>query len=148
MRSITGFMPFFISTLGLILLSGCGVSINLTADTEIPQHTAAAEQSFSTPVPHPTQTPEPTPLPTEPKPTWIPTPSELPLGYEQSIPFDGIYPVYTPFFASAEDAPLDDEELVLGVAWDGEAKAYPITVLRFREMVNDELAGFPTLVSY
>jgi hypothetical protein len=43
---------------------------------------------------------------------------------------------------------LHDDELVLGVAWDGEAKAYPITVLRFREMVNDELAGIPTLVTW
>ena len=133
---------------GAILLSSCGEPDSLKVDSEIHQTATVSAQSFSTPVPFPTQTPEPTPLPTEPKPTWIPTPSELPLGYEQSIPFDGIYPVYTPFFAPAEEAPLDDEELVLGVAWDGEAKAYPITVLRFREMVNDELAGIPILVTY
>ena len=73
-----------------------------------------------------------------------------PNNYEipQLIPFDGIRPVYDPQFSSAADAPLHDDELVLGVAWDGEAKAYPITVLRFREMVNDELAGIPTLVTW
>jgi hypothetical protein len=73
-----------------------------------------------------------------------------PNNYEfpQLIPFDGIRPVYDPQFSSAADAPLQDDELVLGVAWDGEAKAYPITVLRFREMVNDELAGIPTLVTW
>ncbi len=73
-----------------------------------------------------------------------------PNNYEfpQLIPFDGIRPVYNPQFSSATDAPLHDDELVLGVTWDGEAKAYPITVLRFREMVNDELAGIPTLVTW
>ena len=37
---------------------------------------------------------------------------------------------------------------VIGISLDGEAKAYPISVLRFREMVNDELAGIPTLVTW
>jgi hypothetical protein len=36
----------------------------------------------------------------------------------------------------------------MGVAWDGQAKAYPVTVLRIREMVNDEMAGVPYLVSW
>lgn len=64
------------------------------------------------------------------------------------IPFDGIAPIYDPEFAAASEAPLVDDELVIGIAWGGEAKAYPITVLRFREMVNDELAGIPTLVTW
>lgn len=66
----------------------------------------------------------------------------------QLIPPDGIPPVYEPQFQSAAEAPLRDEELVIGVALDGEAKAYPITVLRSREMVNDEMAGIPTLVTW
>lgn len=70
------------------------------------------------------------------------------MAFSQLIPFDGIYPVYAPAFVGAEEAPYADDELVLGVAWEGEAKAYSISVLRFREMVNDELAGTPTLVTY
>ncbi|MBI5829626.1 MAG: DUF3179 domain-containing protein, partial [Chloroflexi bacterium] len=62
--------------------------------------------------------------------------------------FDGIPPVYGPQFASTADAPLLDDELVMGIALDGEAKAYPVTVLRFREMVDDELAGIPILVTW
>ncbi len=62
--------------------------------------------------------------------------------------FDSINPIYSPEFAPASEAPLEDKELVLGVAWDGEAKAYPISVLRYREMVDDELAGIPTLVTW
>jgi hypothetical protein len=64
------------------------------------------------------------------------------------IPFDGIRPIYDPEFVSAAQSPLIDEELIIGIAWGGEAKAYPITVLRFREMVDDELAGIPTLVTW
>lgn len=64
------------------------------------------------------------------------------------LPRDAIRPVYDPEFVSASESPLLDDELIIGVAWEGEAKAYPITILRFREMVNDELAGIPTLVTW
>ncbi len=64
------------------------------------------------------------------------------------IGLDGIRPVYEPRFVAAADAPLEDEELIIGISIEGEAKAYPITVLRFREMVNDELGGLPILVSW
>ena len=68
--------------------------------------------------------------------------------FPQLIPFDGIPPVYDPQFASAADAPLLDDELVMGVSHGGTAKAYPVTVLRFREMVDDELTGIPILVTW
>jgi hypothetical protein len=64
------------------------------------------------------------------------------------IPRDGIRPIYEPVFGSAESALLLEDELVIGFAHEGEAKAYPISVLRFREMVNDELAGLPFLVTW
>ena len=66
----------------------------------------------------------------------------------QLIPRDGIRPIYEPRFRPASEAGLVDEELVIGVALDGEARAYPISVLRIREMVNDEMAGIPTLVTW
>jgi hypothetical protein len=68
--------------------------------------------------------------------------------YSQLLPYDGIRPIYDPQFASAAEAPLQDEELVMGVAFGDEAKAYPIAVLRSREMVNDELTGIPILVTW
>ena len=61
---------------------------------------------------------------------------------------DGIRPVYEPRFVAAADAPLEDGELIIGISLEGEAKAYPITVLRFREIVNDELGGLPILVTW
>lgn len=64
------------------------------------------------------------------------------------LPRDAIRPVYEPDFVGAADSPLHEDELVMGIAIQGEAKAYPVTVLRFREMVNDELAGLPILVTW
>jgi hypothetical protein len=64
------------------------------------------------------------------------------------LPYDGIRPIYEPEFSRPDDIKLNDDELVMGVAWEGEAKAYPVTVLRIREMVNDEMAGVPYLVSW
>ena len=66
----------------------------------------------------------------------------------RNLPLDAIPPIYDPEFVRADQSPLEQDELILGVAWDGEAKAYPISVLRIREMVNDELAGIPTLVTW
>ena len=69
-------------------------------------------------------------------------------SFPQLLPFDGIRPIYDPEFVGAEDSPLHEDELVLGIALEGESKAYPISVLRHREMVNDELAGIPILVTW
>ena len=66
----------------------------------------------------------------------------------QLIPPDGIPPIYDPTFIPASEVKYNADELVIGVEIDGEAKAYPITVLRSREMVNDDLAGIPILVTW
>ena len=68
--------------------------------------------------------------------------------FPRLLGLDSIAPVYDPEFATAADSPLKEDELVLGVAIDGEAKAYPVTVLRTREMVIDDLAGIPILVTW
>jgi hypothetical protein len=64
------------------------------------------------------------------------------------LPYDAILPVYNPEFGTADQVPLDDDELVIGISLNGESKAYSITVLRSREMVNDELGGLPILVTW
>lgn len=64
------------------------------------------------------------------------------------LPYDAILPVYRPEFGPADQVPLDDDELVIGISLNGESKAYSITVLRSREMVNDELGGLPILVTW
>lgn len=68
--------------------------------------------------------------------------------WNQLLMRDGIAPIYEPEFVPASEAGYDDDELVMGVAIDGEAKAYPVGLLNGREMVNDELAGTPILVTW
>lgn len=80
--------------------------------------------------------------------TSTPQRRELPPGWHQVLPYDGIRPIYEPEFSHPDEIIINDDELVMGVAWEGEAKAYPVTELRIREMVNDEMAGVPYLVSW
>lgn len=42
----------------------------------------------------------------------------------------------------------DDDIRVLGLRWNGEARAYPIPILDHHELVNDTLGGRPVLVSW
>ena len=65
-----------------------------------------------------------------------------------SLGFDAIRPIYVPNFASADQVNLKPDDLIIGVAMGDEAKAYPLKVLRFREMVNDEIDGRPILVTF
>ena len=66
----------------------------------------------------------------------------------QLLQKDAIRPVYDPQFVPAEVTPLGDRDYVLGVALNGDARAYPIGILRFREMVNDTVGGVPVLVTW
>jgi hypothetical protein len=66
----------------------------------------------------------------------------------QLFSFDGIRPVYDPVFGEVSEANIRDNELVMGVVINGEAKAYPVNMLKFREMVNVEIAGIPILVTW
>ena len=68
--------------------------------------------------------------------------------WSQLLARDAIFPIYDPEFAPAAEAPYADDELVIGVALNGEAKAYAIGPLNGREMVNDTLGGVPILVTW
>lgn len=73
---------------------------------------------------------------------------ELPKGYRPLLDRDQIRPVYDPQFAAAADVEWPSDMLVIGVAGDDVAKAYPVTHLNSREMVIDSLAGIPILVTW
>jgi hypothetical protein len=66
----------------------------------------------------------------------------------QLLPRDGIAPIYDPHFTSAELADYEDNELVMGVEINGDARAYPVGFLQHREMVDDVVGGTPILVSW
>ena len=74
--------------------------------------------------------------------------SEQEYSWSQLLQRDDILPVYNPEFVPADDAPYDDDELVIGVTINGEAKAYAIGPLNSREMVNDTVGGMPVLVTW
>ena len=67
-----------------------------------------------------------------------------------SVPRDIISALSDPTFLSADQARglLKDSDRVLGVSWNGEAKAYPVGILNWHELVNDTVAGRPVLVSW
>lgn len=72
----------------------------------------------------------------------------LPGGYRPVTSRDRIRPIYEPEYRSAADTDWSQDTLVLGVALEGEARAYPIRVLNHREMVLDRLGGTPILASW
>ena len=65
-------------------------------------------------------------------------------------PPDGIPPIDAPVFASIGDVSFidDDNEGVVVVEINGEVKAYPIRILIWHEIVNDEIGGVPVTVTY
>ncbi|GIL03203.1 MAG: hypothetical protein BroJett030_31020 [Alphaproteobacteria bacterium] len=64
-------------------------------------------------------------------------------------PRDGIPSIDHPqFIAVADEARLSDRDPVIALVADGEARAYPLAVLTWHEIVNDEIAGRPVAVTY
>ncbi len=72
----------------------------------------------------------------------------LPAGYLPVYRRDFIQPIYDPRFVSAEATDWPDDTDVIGVEIDGDARAYPVGLLTGREMVIDEVADVPLLVSW
>jgi hypothetical protein len=61
---------------------------------------------------------------------------------------DGIPALDSPPTVAAPSAPWRDDEWVVGVEWPGGARAYPLAILVWHELVNDTVGGRPILVSY
>lgn len=61
----------------------------------------------------------------------------------------GFVPLDDPTFLAADETDyFGDEELVLGVEFAGEFRAYPVRMLRYHHIVNDIVGGEPLLVTY
>jgi hypothetical protein len=73
--------------------------------------------------------------------------SEIYPGVEQRT---GIPVLDAPSFESSSEAGnwLGDNEMVLGVAFNGVVKAYPLRVISWHEVVNDEFAGENVMVTF
>ena len=75
-------------------------------------------------------------------------PNALPKGFRQLLDRDSIAPVYDPTFEPAAESSWADNVLVIGLAINGDARAYPVGYLNRREMVIDTVGGLPILVSW
>lgn len=61
---------------------------------------------------------------------------------------DGIPSIDAPRFASIDEAAIPGVEPVVSVALGGEARAYPLRILIWHQIVNDRIAGIPVAVTY
>lgn len=64
-------------------------------------------------------------------------------------PKDGIPALLEPKFVSAENADfMGPEDQVIGVILQGQPKAYPIKILNWHEVVNDDAGDTPIAVTF
>ena len=64
-------------------------------------------------------------------------------------PKDGIPSIDRPLFVAAEYANyLNPKDMVLGIEYNGSAKAYPIRILNWHEVVNDQCTGKKISLTY
>ena len=65
-------------------------------------------------------------------------------------PRDTIPAILEPVFAPLKEASkwMESDELVLGIEIDGDARAYPIKILSWHEVVNDVVAGRPVAATW
>jgi len=64
-------------------------------------------------------------------------------------PKDGIPALMEPKYVSADKAFfLKDDDQVIGVVVNGVARAYPLRIMSWHELVNDRFGGVPVLVSW
>ena len=72
--------------------------------------------------------------------------------YEEIIPGgpprDGIPSIDDPEFVRAAEAELPGNEPVIGLIVGAEARAYPLRILIWHEIVNDVIGGVPVAVTY
>ncbi len=65
-------------------------------------------------------------------------------------PMDGIPSIDNPKYIPLEEADewIEDNELVLAIIYKGVRRVYPLQILVWHEIVNDNIAGDPILITY
>lgn len=64
------------------------------------------------------------------------------------VPRDAIPPLFFPEYISLSETDLQDEDFVLGFELGEDTRAYPLKILNFHEIVNDEIGGEKVLITY
>jgi len=141
-----------------LLVMALVVAACAPADDVAGQHTDAASDAVPTSAAEPQPPPEMTESsPVEDVPSALddPTAEGLPEPLvdldriSALLPPDGIPAVDDPLFLPpAEVDFLGDQEPVLAIEVDGDARAYPIQIMTWHEIVNDTVIGRPPMVSF
>lgn len=130
---------------GSLILVACSSAENT------PSNTAVSESSESV-MPSDTSTLDTDPTDQEPDPTEEETviPEERDYQIVTLLPRDAIPAIDNPTFLSLEDADqvYSPDELVIGVEFEGEARAYSIPLLSRHEIVNDTVGGVKIAVTW
>ena len=137
----------------------------VTNPTQIPTEVIVEPTDTSEPITEPSETPL-----VVPSATVAPLPDEAPpsgatrefttdfsihsIPYSEVLsggpPKDGIPAIDSPSFVNVAEAEewLEDEEPVILIERNGDARAYPIQILMWHEIVNDEVGGEPVVVTF
>ena len=145
------------------------------ADRESESPLDPPSDDIPTPTPTPSPTPAPTKTPRltwpEPDPDWQEALRQARFStrlwetdfslhsvlYSEILqggpPRDGIPPIDEPVFASIERMDesiigINDQEPVIAFELNGDARAYPIQILMWHEIVNDMVGGVPVTVTF
>jgi hypothetical protein len=144
---------WFIGFCTVLLLAACSGGVE-TVTIPDPSNVSPTERTKSLDGFLPTDTVRPMEmkLPTDTSEgidTPVPT-VERELEIVTLLPKDAIPAIDDPVFISVNeaDAQYDPDELVIGVQFDGEARAYSIPLLSSHEIVNDTLAGRKIAVTW
>ena len=125
----------YLMVFGLLFLAACSGGVETvtlsSTNTAAPKDTAPSVDTNS-----PTDAARPT--------------AERELEIITLLPKDGIPAIDNPVFVSVEEADLqyEPDELVIGVQFDGDARAYSIPLLSSHEIVNDTVGGRKIAVTW
>ncbi len=132
-----------IGTLRLILI---GLALSLLLAACAPRAGTTASPPTSSPDPS-TPTTGPPQGPQSPHPTPM---EERDIRIITLLPRDAIPAIDDPVFVTADEAGAEyaPDEQVIGVVFNGEARAYSIALLSRREIVNDNVGGHKIAVTW
>ena len=175
MRSVKN-RVIFATILGLVAALATGLSLGLTSfsDSERPSVAPSPTPSPRMNAPTPSHAPPPAEVPAAADDVVVPDPNfqeELrrarlsTRGWKtdfsrHTVPFseilsggpprDGIPPLDDPRFTTFEDADsyLGRLEPVIAFELNGDARAYPLRILTWHEIVNDVVGGVPVIVTF
>ncbi|MBI4287452.1 MAG: DUF3179 domain-containing protein [Chloroflexi bacterium] len=137
----------------LSVLAGCTSRPAVAPQPEAPPASAPAGEKAATP----RQTAAP---PAPSKPLWAIAGGWKTDFSKHSVPFDeissggvprdGIPPIYQPKFETLAQADkwLTDKEPVVALELAGDKRAYPLRILTWHEVVDDEVGDIPVAVTY